>query len=120
MQLEDINASLYIVAARNAWKAGKPVGQPQAGAFKAATVSLFVALLAVIWAPALLFSSGNPSVTVNPVYRAAVNLTMLDASGSSFPLFTGGMQRQIRFVDWDDVSQSESQADLGANQVLLA
>ena len=38
-------------------------------------------------------------MTINPVFRAAVNLTLQTPEGSSFPLYSGGMQRSIEFVD---------------------
>jgi hypothetical protein len=51
-----------------------------------------------VWTPALLFSTGNPSVAPNPIHQAAVNLTLQAADGSVFPLFAGGMSRRVRPV----------------------
>jgi hypothetical protein len=103
LKLENINASLYMVAARNTVRNAKEFGDPQPAYMKLLTGwSLFVLLVALIWTPALLFSSGNPSIVANPVLSVGVNVTLEGVGGAQFPLFSGGMQRTIGAASWHE------------------
>ena len=66
-QLEDIYASLYLVRCDLSAREGRRVGdkQPPSAKFFQG-VLLFALLLAVLWAPLLLYSSGNPTLFENP------------------------------------------------------
>ena len=97
-------------------RSSKAFGEPQPGYMKLATGwAFFFLLLAVVCTPALLFSSGNPSIVANPVLAAHVNLTLRGAGGNVFPVYNGGMQSWIGEARWDqDLSR---ELGLSSNQV---
>ncbi|KAF5762910.1 putative Piezo family protein [Helianthus annuus] len=74
LKLEDINASLYLVksdALLN--RAGHRQGQKQRKVIKFCNgLCLFFILICVIWAPMLMYSSGNPTNIANPINDASV------------------------------------------------
>ncbi|KAD4584482.1 hypothetical protein E3N88_22083 [Mikania micrantha] len=74
LKLEDINASLYLVksdAVLN--RAAHRQGQKQRKVIKFCNgLCLFFILICVIWAPMLMYSSGNPTNIANPINDASV------------------------------------------------
>eukprot|EP00887_Chlorella_sp_A99_P004668 scaffold4.g4668.t1 len=101
MKLEDINISLYFVT----WDS--KVGQEgRTGAL------LFVGLLLLLWAPLLVFSSGNPTYTVARVVGFSANATLAGvgtasggggaAGGQAFLLYSAGDRRQQQEWVWAD------------------
>ncbi|PWA92008.1 Piezo non-specific cation channel, R-Ras-binding domain protein [Artemisia annua] len=74
LKLEDINASLYLVksdAVLN--RADHRQGQKQRKVTKFCNgLCLFIILICVIWAPMLMYSSGNPTNIANPINDASV------------------------------------------------
>ncbi|KAI3732422.1 hypothetical protein L1987_63627 [Smallanthus sonchifolius] len=74
LKLEDINASLYLVksdAVLN--RAGHRQGDKQRKVIKFCNgLCLFFILICVIWAPMLMYSSGNPTNIANPINDASV------------------------------------------------
>ncbi|KAI3678969.1 hypothetical protein L6452_38273 [Arctium lappa] len=74
LKLEDINASLYLVksdAVLN--RADHRQGEKQKKVTKFCNgLCLFIVLICVIWAPMLMYSSGNPTNIANPINDASV------------------------------------------------
>ncbi|KAG9142767.1 hypothetical protein Leryth_005526 [Lithospermum erythrorhizon] len=83
LKLEDINASLYLVKCdsvlNRAWH--KP-GDKQSRCTKFCNgICLFFILLCVIWAPMLMYSSGNPTNIANPIKDANVEIDIKTGAG---------------------------------------
>ncbi|XVF21838.1 hypothetical protein REPUB_Repub12eG0124200 [Reevesia pubescens] len=83
LKLEDINASLYLVkcdAVLNRAK-HKP-GEKQTTMTKCCNgICLFFILICVIWAPMLMYSSGNPTNIANPVKDASFQIDISTGGG---------------------------------------
>ncbi|XP_076904496.1 piezo-type mechanosensitive ion channel homolog [Bidens hawaiensis] len=83
LKLEDINASLYLVksdAVLN--RAGHRQGQKQKKVIKFCNgLCLFFILICVIWAPMLMYSSGNPTNIANPINDASVQFHIKTTGG---------------------------------------
>ncbi|XP_059660540.1 piezo-type mechanosensitive ion channel homolog isoform X2 [Cornus florida] len=83
LKLEDINASLYLVkcdAILN--RASHLQGEKQTKMIKFCSgICLFFILLCVIWAPMLIYSSGNPTNIANPIKDASVQFDIKTAGG---------------------------------------
>ncbi|XP_035538685.1 piezo-type mechanosensitive ion channel homolog isoform X2 [Juglans regia] len=83
LKLEDIHASLYLVkcdAVLN--RANHKQGEKQTKMTKCCNgICLFFILICVIWAPMLMYSSGNPTNIANPVKDASVQVDIKTASG---------------------------------------
>lgn len=83
LKLEDINASLYLVksdAVLN--RAAHKQGEKQSRTTKFCNgICLFFILICVIWAPMLMYSSGNPTNIANPINDASVQLDIKTDSG---------------------------------------
>ncbi|CAI5528570.1 unnamed protein product [Closterium sp. Naga37s-1] len=89
-------SSLYLVTCdRKIARAGHKPGQPQGWGVKLmGGAFFFLALVTVIWAPMLIYSSGNPANYPNLVTDVRVNLVLQTCSGS-FPIFEGGQERLL-------------------------
>ncbi|XP_068337805.1 piezo-type mechanosensitive ion channel homolog [Pyrus communis] len=83
LKLEDIHASLYLVkcdAVLN--RATHKQGEKQTKMTKCCNgICLFFILICVIWAPMLMYSSGNPTNIENPIKDAIVQVDIKTASG---------------------------------------
>ncbi|CAI9107931.1 OLC1v1007416C3 [Oldenlandia corymbosa var. corymbosa] len=83
LKLEDINASLYLVkcdAVLN--RATHRQGEKQSKMTKFCNgICLFFILICVIWAPMLMYSSGNPTNIANPINDATVQLDVKTDAG---------------------------------------
>ncbi|KAK4788023.1 hypothetical protein SAY86_019342 [Trapa natans] len=83
LKLEDINASLYLVkcdAVLN--RATHKQGEKQALMTKCCNgFCLFFFLMCVIWAPMLMYSSGNPTNIANPIKDASVQVDIRTIAG---------------------------------------
>ncbi|XP_058752948.1 piezo-type mechanosensitive ion channel homolog isoform X1 [Vicia villosa] len=83
LKLEDIHASLFLVkcdAVLN--RASHQQGQRQTKMTKfCGGICLFFVLMCVIWAPMLMYSSGNPTNIANPIKDASVRVDIKTLSG---------------------------------------
>ncbi|KAL5701585.1 hypothetical protein ACHQM5_026906 [Ranunculus cassubicifolius] len=83
LKLEDIYSSLYLVkcdAVLN--RARHQQGEKQTKITKFCSgICLFFILICVIWAPMLMYSSGNPTNIANPIKEAAVQIDIKTAGG---------------------------------------
>ncbi|GAV80465.1 DUF3595 domain-containing protein [Cephalotus follicularis] len=83
LKLEDIHASLYLVkcdAVLN--RATHKQGEKQTKMTKCCNgICLFLVLICVIWAPMLMYSSGNPTNIANPIKDATVQIDIKTVSG---------------------------------------
>lgn len=83
LKLEDINASLYLVkcdAVLN--RASHRPGEKQTKMTKFCNgICLFFILIFVIWAPMLIYSSGNPTNIANPIKDASVHFDVKTKGG---------------------------------------
>lgn len=83
LKLEDINASLYLVkcdAVLN--RSTHKQGEKQTKMTKCCNgICLFFILICVIWAPMLMYSSGNPTNIANPINDASVQIDIKTVSG---------------------------------------
>ncbi|KAL8548446.1 hypothetical protein ACS0TY_007665 [Phlomoides rotata] len=83
LKLEDINASLYLVKCDNVLnRATRKQGEKQMKLTKFCNgICLFFVLICVIWAPMLMYSSGNPTNIANPINDASFQLDIKTAAG---------------------------------------
>ncbi|GMI85789.1 PIEZO1 [Hibiscus trionum] len=83
LKLEDINASLYLVkcdAVLN--RAQHKQGEKQTKMTKCCNgICLFFILICVIWAPMLMYSSGNPTNIANPIKDASFQIDISTVGG---------------------------------------
>ncbi|XP_027349564.1 piezo-type mechanosensitive ion channel homolog [Abrus precatorius] len=83
LKLEDIHASLFLVkcdAELN--RANHQQGQKQTKITKFCNgICLFFVLMCVIWAPMLMYSSGNPTNIANPIKDASARVDIKTSSG---------------------------------------
>ncbi|XP_022992489.1 piezo-type mechanosensitive ion channel homolog [Cucurbita maxima] len=83
LKLEDINASLYLVkcdAVLN--RSQHKQGDKQTVMTKCCNgICLFFILICVIWAPMLMYSSGNPTNVANPIKDASCQVDIKTSSG---------------------------------------
>ncbi|XP_039146596.1 piezo-type mechanosensitive ion channel homolog isoform X1 [Dioscorea cayenensis subsp. rotundata] len=88
LKLEDINSSLFLVkcdAVLN--RAGHKQGEKQTKTTKFCSgICLFFILICVIWAPMLMYSSGNPTNIANPIIDVTVHVD-IKAAGGRLTLF---------------------------------
>ncbi|KAL3696338.1 hypothetical protein R1sor_010414 [Riccia sorocarpa] len=92
LKLEDIYASLYLVQCDIKMVREKHrLGEKQGVWIKFCSgVLLFVTLIAVIWAPMLIYSSGNPTNIVNQINDVRAKIEV-KTSGGKFPIFQTGL-----------------------------
>lgn len=83
LKLEDINSSLFLVKCdADLNRAGHKQGQKQSKMTKFCNgICLFFILICVIWAPMLMYSSGNPTNIANPAQDVSVQIDLKSAGG---------------------------------------
>ncbi|XP_076898654.1 piezo-type mechanosensitive ion channel homolog isoform X1 [Bidens hawaiensis] len=83
LKLEDINASLYLVKCDSVLnRANHKQGERQTRMTKFCNgICLFFILIIVIWAPMLMYSSGNPTNIANPINDASIQLSIKTEGG---------------------------------------
>ncbi|KAJ7977462.1 piezo-type mechanosensitive ion channel-like [Quillaja saponaria] len=83
LKLEDINASLYLVKCDAVLNRAKhKQGEKQTKMTKCCNgICLFFILICVIWAPMLMYSSGNPTNIANPIKDASIQVDIRTVSG---------------------------------------
>ncbi|PKA54847.1 hypothetical protein AXF42_Ash000682 [Apostasia shenzhenica] len=100
LKLEDINASLFLVkcdAVLN--RACHQQGQRQTKLTKFCSgICLLFILICVIWAPMLMYSSGNPTNIANPIKDVSVHVE-IKAAGGRLTLFQTTL---CELVDWEN------------------
>ncbi|XP_028789013.1 piezo-type mechanosensitive ion channel homolog [Neltuma alba] len=115
LKLEDINASLYLVkcdALLN--RATHKQGEKQTKMTKCCNgICLFFILICVIWAPMLMYSSGNPTNMANPIKDASFQVDIKTVSGR-LNLYQTTLCEKI---PWDNL---ESNANLDPHGYLNA
>ncbi|XP_073283729.1 piezo-type mechanosensitive ion channel homolog isoform X2 [Primulina huaijiensis] len=102
LKLEDINASLYLVKCDNVLNRAKhKQGDKQTKMTKFCNgICLFFILICVIWAPMLMYSSGNPSNIANPINDASFQFD-IKTDGGRLTLFQTTLCERIA---WDHVN----------------
>ncbi|XP_074268978.1 piezo-type mechanosensitive ion channel homolog isoform X2 [Silene latifolia] len=104
LKLEDINASLYLVkcdAILN--RASHKQGEKQTKMTKLCNgICLFFILICVIWAPMLMYSSGNPTNIANPIKDATVQVD-IKSTGGRLTLFQTTLCDKL---EWDEVNEN--------------
>lgn len=106
LKLEDINASLYLVKCdivlyRNRHKQGEK--QTKVTKF-CSGICVFLVLICIIWAPMLMYSSGNPTNIANPIKDARVQLD-IKTSGGRLTLFETTF---CEIIPWDNVNTTKN------------
>lgn len=83
LKLEDINASLYLVKCDSVLnRSSHKQGDKQTKMTKFTNgICLFFILILVIWAPMLMYSSGNPTNIANPINDASIQLDIKTKGG---------------------------------------
>ncbi|XP_062084665.1 piezo-type mechanosensitive ion channel homolog isoform X2 [Humulus lupulus] len=83
LKLEDIHGSLFLVKCDvELNRASHQQGQKQTKMTKFCNgICLFLVLICVIWAPMLMYSSGNPTNIANPIKDASVRIEIKTISG---------------------------------------
>ncbi|GFQ02354.1 piezo-type mechanosensitive ion channel homolog [Phtheirospermum japonicum] len=113
LKLEDINASLYLVKCDNVLnRARHKQGDKQTKMTKFCNgICLFFILICVIWAPMLMYSSGNPTNIANPINDASFQLD-IKTDGGRLTLYQTTLCEKIA---WD---QLNANADLDPQHYL--
>ncbi|KAL0437535.1 UNVERIFIED_CONTAM: Piezo-type mechanosensitive ion channel [Sesamum radiatum] len=113
LKLEDINASLYLVKCDNVLnRASHKQGEKQTKMTKFCNgICLFFILMCVIWAPMLMYSSGNPTNIANPINDASFQLD-IKTNGGRLTLYQTTLCERIA---WDNVN---ADADLDPQHYL--
>ncbi|KAG0472051.1 hypothetical protein HPP92_016597, partial [Vanilla planifolia] len=107
LKLEDIYSSLFLVkcdAVLN--RASHKLGQKQSKMTKFCSgICLFFILICVIWAPMLMYSSGNPTNIANPIKDVSVQIDIKSDGGRLTPFQTTMCEiPQYRYLDFLDNS----------------
>ncbi|XP_061356243.1 piezo-type mechanosensitive ion channel homolog isoform X3 [Gastrolobium bilobum] len=102
LKLEDINASLYLVKCDSVLnRATHKQGEKQTKMTKCCNgICLFFVLICVIWAPMLMYSSGNPTNIANPIKDASFQVDIKTVSGR-LNLYQTTLCERIR---WDSLN----------------
>ncbi|PIN26072.1 hypothetical protein CDL12_01177 [Handroanthus impetiginosus] len=102
LKLEDINASLYLVKCDNVLnRATHKQGTKQTKMTKFCNgFCLFFILICVIWAPMLMYSSGNPTNIANPINDASFQFDIKTAGGRLTLYQTTLCER----ISWDQLN----------------
>lgn len=113
LKLEDINASLFLVKCdADLNHAGHQRGEKQTKTTKFCSgICLFFILICVIWAPMLMYSSGNPTNIANPIMDVTVQID-LKADGGRLTLYQTSMCEKR---EWESIASS---ADLDPDNYL--
>ncbi|XP_022719322.1 piezo-type mechanosensitive ion channel homolog [Durio zibethinus] len=103
LKLEDIHGSLFLVKCDvDLNRAKHQQGQKQTKMTKFCSgICLFLVLICVIWAPMLMYSSGNPTNIANPIREASVQIDIKTSSGR-LTLFETTLCEKI---SWNDVKR---------------
>ncbi|XP_023749583.2 piezo-type mechanosensitive ion channel homolog [Lactuca sativa] len=106
LKLEDINASLYLVKCdTDLNRAGHKQGDKQTKVTKFCNgICLFFILICVIWAPMLMYSSGNPTNIANPINDASIQFD-IKTEGGRIMLYQTTL---CAITPWTNVSSSEN------------
>ncbi|XP_024017344.1 piezo-type mechanosensitive ion channel homolog [Morus notabilis] len=101
LKLEDIYASLYLVKCDTVLnKAQHKQGEKQTKMTKCCNgICLFFILICVIWAPMLMYSSGNPTNIANPIKDATVQVDIKTVIGK-LTLYQTTLCEKL---SWDDL-----------------
>ncbi|KAI4369413.1 hypothetical protein MLD38_017853 [Melastoma candidum] len=101
LKLEDIHASLFLVKCDAELNRANHVhGKKQSKVTKFCSgICLFLVLVCVIWAPMLMYSSGNPTNIANPIKDASVWVNIETESGK-LTLFETTLCEKI---PWEDI-----------------
>ncbi|XVE77731.1 hypothetical protein DITRI_Ditri13aG0086100 [Diplodiscus trichospermus] len=102
LKLEDINASLYLVKCDAVLNRAKhKQGEKQTKMTKCCNgICLFFILICVIWAPMLMYSSGNPTNIANPIKDASFQ-TDISTGGGRLTLYQTTLCEKLQ---WDRLS----------------
>ncbi|XP_027363086.1 piezo-type mechanosensitive ion channel homolog isoform X4 [Abrus precatorius] len=102
LKLEDINASLYLVKCDTVLnRATHKQGEKQTKMTKCCNgICLFFVLICVIWAPMLMYSSGNPTNIANPIKDVSFQVDIKTVSGR-LNLYQTTLCERIR---WDSLN----------------
>ncbi|KAK6915539.1 Piezo non-specific cation channel, R-Ras-binding domain [Dillenia turbinata] len=115
LKLEDIHASLFLVKCDvNLNRAEHQQGQKQTAMTKFCNgICLFFILICVIWAPMLMYSSGNPTNIANPIKDAKVRIDLKTVSGR-LTLFKSTLCEKISWDELDGRVRLDPQGYLSA------
>ncbi|KAI3800979.1 hypothetical protein L1987_29079 [Smallanthus sonchifolius] len=104
LKLEDINASLYLVKCDSVLnRANHKQGERQTRMTKCSNgICLFFILIIVIWAPMLMYSSGNPTNIANPINDASIQFDIKTDSGRLMLYQT----TLCSIIPWTDLNSS--------------
>ncbi|KAG0452569.1 hypothetical protein HPP92_025233 [Vanilla planifolia] len=106
LKLEDINASLFLVkcdAVLN--RSTHQQGQKQTRMTKfCGGICLLFILICVIWAPMLMYSSGNPTNIANPIKDVSVQVE-IKAAGGRLVLFQTTL---CELIEWENLNFTRS------------
>ncbi|KAL9239206.1 hypothetical protein vseg_013546 [Gypsophila vaccaria] len=104
LKLEDINASLYLVKCDNILnRASHKQGEKQTKMTKLCNgICLFFILICVIWAPMLMYSSGNPTNIANPIKDASVQVD-IKSNGGRLTLYQTTLCDKL---EWDEIKEN--------------
>ncbi|WCJ43227.1 hypothetical protein M5689_023983 [Euphorbia peplus] len=99
LKLEDIHASLFLVKCdADLNRAKHQQGDKQSKLTKFCNgICLFFVLMCVIWAPMLMYSSGNPTNIANPIKEASIRIDVRTTSGR-LTLFETTLCEKISWV----------------------
>ncbi|XWS31628.1 hypothetical protein CRYUN_Cryun23aG0092700 [Craigia yunnanensis] len=102
LKLEDINASLYLVKCDAVLNRAKhKQGEKQTKMIKCCNgICLLFILICVIWAPMLMYSSGNPTNIANPIKDASFQ-TDISTGGGRLTLYQTTLCEKIQ---WDKLN----------------
>ncbi|XP_025982938.2 piezo-type mechanosensitive ion channel homolog [Glycine max] len=111
LKLEDIHASLFLVKCDvDLNRARHQQGQKQTKTTKFCNgICLFFVLLCVMWAPMLMYSSGNPTNIANPIKDASARVDIKTSSGR-LTLFETTLCEKI---SWEKLEARKSLDPLG-------
>nr|XP_027114534.1 piezo-type mechanosensitive ion channel homolog [Coffea arabica] len=102
LKLEDIYSSLFLVKCNeDLHRVKHHQGQKQSKMTKFCNgICLFLVLICVIWAPMLMYSSGNPTNIANPIKDASVQIDIRTISGK-LTLFETTLCRKLSWNELD-------------------
>ncbi|XP_027936634.1 piezo-type mechanosensitive ion channel homolog isoform X1 [Vigna unguiculata] len=111
LKLEDINASLYLVKCDSVLnRATHKQGEKQTKMTKCCNgICLFFVLICVIWAPMLMYSSGNPTNIANPIKDATFQVDIKTVSGR-LNLYQTTLCERLR---WDQLDSNVNSDPFG-------
>ncbi|KAL3516156.1 hypothetical protein ACH5RR_023058 [Cinchona calisaya] len=102
LKLEDIHSSLFLVKCNeDLHRVKHRQGQKQSKMTKFCNgICLFLVLICVIWAPMLMYSSGNPTNIANPIQEASVRVDLRTISGK-LTLFETTLCKKLSWSELD-------------------